>query len=127
LSGGAGDDRLYGGWGMDQFRGGSGKDCFVFYSTPTEANIDTIRDFSVAIDTIWLQNSVFKGIGSAGHLKLGIFRTSDEARDATDRIIYDRDDGILYYDADGTSATEQVAFAKLSAGLRITSSDFHII
>lgn len=127
LHGGAGDDRLYGGWGTDLFHGGGGKDSFVFYSTPTETNIDTIRDFSIADDTIWLQNSVFKGIGSAGRLKLGVFRTSEEARDSTDRIIYDRDDGVLYYDADGSGATEQVAFAKLSTGLRITSLDFLII
>jgi Ca2+-binding RTX toxin-like protein len=127
LSGGSGDDRLYGGWGADSLRGGDGKDAFVFYSAATETNIDTIRDFSVANDTIWLQNSVFKGIGSAGRLKSGVFRTGDEARDSTDRIIYDRDDGVLYYDADGTGTTGQVAFAKLSAGLKITSLDFHII
>ncbi len=127
LSGGSGDDRLYGGWGADSFRGGDGKDVFVFYSAPTETNIDTIRDFSVASDTIWLQNSVFKGIGSAGRLKSGVFRTSDEARDSTDRILYDRDDGVLYYDADGTGAGEQTAFAKLSAGLRLTSLDFQVI
>ncbi|MGF9764663.1 hypothetical protein AAII07_57255 [Microvirga sp. 0TCS3.31] len=70
---------------------------------------------------------MFKGIGAAGRLKSGVFRTSEEARDSTDRIIYDRDDGVLYYDADGTGATEQVAFAKLSVGLRITSLDFQII
>jgi|GEM_PF-6690736 len=127
LSGGSGDDRLYGGWGLDSFRGGDGKDAFVFYSAAAATNIDTIRDFSIADDTIWLQNSVFKGIGSAGRLKLGIFRTSEEARDATDRIIYDRDDGVLYYDADGTGVSEQVAVAKVSAGLRLTSLDFLII
>jgi Ca2+-binding RTX toxin-like protein len=127
LSGGSGDDRLYGGWGTDSFRGGAGKDAFVFYSAATETNIDTIRDFSVTNDTIWLQNSVFKGIGSAGRLKSGVFRTSEEARDSTDRILYDRDDGVLYYDADGTGTSEQVAFAKLSAGLRLTSLDFQII
>jgi Ca2+-binding RTX toxin-like protein len=127
LSGGSGDDRLYGGWGADSFRGGDGKDVFVFYSAPTESNIDTIRDFSVKNDTIWLQNSVFKGIGSAGGLKSGVFRTGDEARDSTDRIIYDRDDGVLYYDADGTGTVEQVAFAKLSTGLRMTSLDFQVI
>jgi hypothetical protein len=128
LYGGSGNDRLYGGFGKDSLSGGSGQDVFVFSSAPDGiTNVDTIRDFSVVNDTIWLQNSVFTAIGSAGRLKSGVFRTSDEARDSTDRILYDREDGVLYYDADGTGTTEQVAFAKLSAGLKITSLDFHII
>ena len=128
LYGGSGNDRLYGGSGKDSLTGGSGQDVFVFSSTPDgTTNVDSIRDFSVANDTIWLQNSVFTAIGSAGRLKSGVFRTSDEAQDSTARILYDRNDGVLYYDADGTGTTEQVAFAKLSAGLKITSLDFHII
>ncbi|MBB3019556.1 Ca2+-binding RTX toxin-like protein [Microvirga lupini] len=128
LSGGSGNDRLYGGSEQDNLIGGSGQDAFVFYTAPNgTTDVDVVRDFSVADDTIWLQNSVFKEVGSAGRLKSALFRTGDEARDSTDRIIYDRDDGFLYYDADGTGAIEQVAFAKLSVGLRITSLDFQII
>jgi hypothetical protein len=128
LSGNSGNDRLYGGSGHDTLTGGLGEDIFVFSTAPNNTtNVDTIRSFSVASDTIWLQNSVFKEVGSAGRLKSGVFRTSDEARDSTDRIIYDRDDGVLYYDADGSGASEQVAFAKLSIGLRMTSLDFHIV
>ena len=44
-----------------------------------------------------------------------------------DRIFYDHDDGVLYDDADGTGAGEQVTLAKLSARLRLTSLDFLII
>ena len=127
LSGGNGNDRLYSGWGNDILRGGSGKDAFVFYSTPSTANIDTIRDFSVANDTIWLENKVFTALGSAGLLKSSAFWTGDAAHDATDRIVYDRDDGVLYYDQDGTGAVEQVAFTKIAAGLRMTNADFQIV
>ena len=127
LSGGNGNDRLYSGWGNDILRGGSGKDAFVFYSTPSATNIDTIRDFSVANDTIWLENKVFTALGSAGLLKSSAFWTGDAAHDATDRIVYDRDDGVLYYDQDGTGAVEQVAFTKISAGLRLTNADFQIV
>jgi len=128
LSGGANDDRLYGGWGNDNLRGGSGRDVFVFYSKPNETtNIDTIRDFSVRNDTVWLENTVFTKAGQTGRLKSAAFWTGDAAHDATDRIVYDRDDGILYYDSDGTGAVEQVAFAKLATGLRMTNADFQIV
>jgi hypothetical protein len=128
LSGGSGNDLLIGGWGSDNLRGGYGHDAFVFSATPNgTTNVDSIQNFSVVGDTIWLQNSVFKALGAAGRLKSEAFRRGDEAQDSTDRIIYDRDDGVLYYDADGTGASEQVAFAKLSVGLRMTALDFQVI
>jgi Ca2+-binding RTX toxin-like protein len=128
LYGETGNDRLYGGSGRDTLISGSGQDAFVFNTTlNATTNIDTIRDFSVANDTIWLENSVFRALGSSGRLKAGAFRTGDEARDSSDRIIYDRDDGVLYYDADGAGAGKQVAFAKLSAALSMTSLDFLVI
>jgi len=127
LSGGNGNDRLYSGWGNDILRGGAGKDAFVFYSNPSSTNIDTIRDFSVRDDTIWMENKVFTALGSAGLLKSSAFWTGTTAHDATDRIVYDRADGILYYDQDGTGAIEQVAFTKIAAGLRMTHADFQIV
>lgn len=128
LSGGNDDDRLYGGWGNDILRGGSGKDAFVFYKNPNGiTNIDTLRDFSVLNDTVWLENNVFTAAGPTGRLKSAAFWTGDAAHDATDRVIYDRGDGVLYYDSDGTGAVEQVAFAKLATGLRMTSADFQIV
>ncbi|MBJ6126307.1 calcium-binding protein [Microvirga splendida] len=127
LHGGAGDDRLYGGWGTDLFRGGGGQDAFVFYSAPKDTNIDTIRDFSVADDTIWLDNNVFTALGSAGRLKGTAFWIGLEAHDATDRVIYDSDNGLLYYDQDGTGSTEQVIMAKLSTGLKLTNADVLVV
>jgi RTX calcium-binding nonapeptide repeat (4 copies) len=128
LSGGSGSDRLYGGWGNDILRGGIGKDAFVFYAAPNgTTNIDTIRDFSVVNDTVWLENTVFTALGSAGRLASAAFWTGTEAHDATDRVIYDRDAGLLYYDQDGIGAIQQVAFAKLAAGLHMTNADFRIV
>lgn len=128
LSGGANDDLLYGGWGNDILRGGSGKDAFVFYTKPNgTTNIDTIRDFSVRNDTVWLDNQAFTALGASGRLKSSAFWTGDDAHDATDRIVYDRADGVLYYDQDGTGAAAQIAFAKLSAGLKMTAADFQIV
>jgi Ca2+-binding RTX toxin-like protein len=127
IHGGGGNDRLHGGWGKDLLRGGEGEDAFVFYSTPTRTNIETVRDFSVADDILWLDNKVFTALGSAGRLKSSAFWTGDEAHDATDRVIYDRNEGVLYYDRDGSGAAEQVILAKLSTGLRMTNQDVLVI
>jgi Ca2+-binding RTX toxin-like protein len=70
---------------------------------------------------------MFTALGSAGRLKSSAFWTSTEAHDATDRVIYDSDNGVLYYDQDGTGATEQVIVAKLSTGLKMTNLDFLVI
>jgi len=116
LSGGSGNDRLNGQSGADTLHGGSGQDAFVYNGIPNgPTDVDTIRDFSVADDTFWLNNKAFTGLGRDGYLKSSAFWTGAEAHDASDRVIYDRANGILYYDPDGNGAAEQVMVAKLSA------------
>lgn len=128
LRGGASDDILYGGAGRDTLRGDAGKDAFVFNTRPDPVtNIDTIVDFSVADDTIWLDNAVFKALGPAGHLKPTMFWTGAAAHDATDRIVYDRSHGVLSYDPDGAGGADGIAFAKISAGLKMTYADFLVV
>lgn len=41
-----------------------------------------------------------------------------------DRIIYEKDTGELYYDADGTGNVRAVLFAKLETNLDLTHQDF---
>ncbi|MEE1658161.1 calcium-binding protein [Microvirga sp. CF3062] len=128
LNGGSGNDRLYGQSGADILRSGSGLDVFVYHGIPNgSADVDTIRDFSVASDTFLLNNNAFTGLGPEGQLRSSAFWTGTGAHDASDRIIYDRTNGVLYYDQDGTGRSEQVIVAKLSVGLRMTSLDFQII
>lgn len=128
LIGGTGNDRLFGGDGNDILRGGTGADAFIFHTGPDDsAGIDIIRDFSVVDDAIWLNNNVFTALGPDGRLKSWVFWTGGEAHDATDRIIYDSSQGILYYDSDGTGAAEQVAVAKLTTGLNLSYADFQVV
>jgi Ca2+-binding RTX toxin-like protein len=128
LSGSGGDDWLNGGSGSDVLSGGPGLDAFVFsnqFGGPSD--VDRITDFSVRDDTLWLSRRVFDEAGPLGRLKSWAFWTGVEAHDSNDRIVYDRGTGALYYDPDGTGAAQQVQFAQLGAGLRITSADFLII
>ncbi|EIM25047.1 calcium-binding protein [Microvirga lotononidis] len=127
LSGGTGRDTLNGGLGNDILNGGRGADAFVFNSALGSSNIDTIRDFNPASDTIQLASSVFVGLPK-GVLTADAFHIGTAAAHTTDRIIYDTATGALYYDADGTgTASAQVQFATVEGNPALTRADFLII
>lgn len=130
LLGDAGTDRLFGGLGNDTLTGGTGADTFIFHSAPNAVtNVDTITDFSVADDTISLENSVFTTIGAVGTLAASAFvrNTTGLAQDASDRIIYESDTGNLFYDSNGNAAGGSVLIAVLDPGLLMTNLDFTVI
>jgi len=123
-----GGDALFGGTGNDTLVGGSGRDAFVFDTRPSRtANLDRISDFSVADDTIYLENAVFTKLGNAGRLPSTAFWDGLTAHDVSDRVIYDKAHGALYYDADGIGKTAQVEIASLSKGLKMTAADFLVV
>jgi trimeric autotransporter adhesin len=124
LNGQAGADDLYGGAGADTLTGGPGSDDFVFDTKITKArNVDLITDFSVIDDTIRLENAVFLGL-PLGVLDASAFYAGSAARDTDHRIIYDPQDGELFYDADGDGPAAAVQFARLDTGLVLTHQDF---
>lgn len=130
INGGVGTDRLYGGLGNDKLTGGVGADAFVFNTTlNSSTNVDTITDFSVADDTVWLENAVFKSLTKTGALASSAFYASAAglAHDSNDRIIYETDTGNLYYDANGSAAGGRIMFAHLKAGLALTYQDFLVV
>lgn len=129
IAGGSGADKLNGGLAADKLTGGSGKDTFLFDSALGGGNIDTITDFNVKDDVIHLQNSVFTALTKTGTPSTSAFaaNTTGNAGDASDRIIYEKDTGKLFYDADGTGSAGKVQFALLAKGLALTQADFFII
>jgi Ca2+-binding RTX toxin-like protein len=126
--GGTGNDTVYGGTGNDTVTGGTGQDHFVFDTKLSSTNKDRIVDFNVKDDTIRLENAVFK-VGSNGTLKAGAFWSNNtgKAHDASDRVIYDKNSGVLYYDPDGTGSAKAVAFATISKNLSMTNKDIYVI
>lgn len=127
VRGGDGNDRINGGYGNDLLRGDAGQDWFIFNSTLNAAeNVDRIQSYSVRNDTIRLDDAIFTEAGPVGDLEASAFFRGAAAHDASDRIIFNRVTGALFYDPDGTGAQAQVQFAQLSAGLRLTSDDFVI-
>jgi Ca2+-binding RTX toxin-like protein len=128
LSGGRGNDALFGEIGVDRLTGGAGKDNFVFNVAPTLANRDVITDFSHHDDTIKLSHSFFKDMAT-GPLKSTFFFAGTHAHDGDDHIIYNKANGALYYDSDGTGAHAQVQFATIldHAIAGLAASDFVLI
>lgn len=134
LYGDAGNDLLRGGAGNDILYGGTGKDLFRFdtaLGTGTTPNIDRIRDFSVADDTIQFENSLFTrfGTGTTGAINAAYFKanTTGLAQDSNDYIIYEKDTGELFYDANGSAAGGSVQIALVGVDLALTSADFVLV
>ncbi|MCC6984658.1 MAG: hypothetical protein IT535_15445 [Bauldia sp.] len=126
LFGNAGDDVLNGGLGKDILTGGAGRDTFVFSTALSSGNVDQIADFSVADDTIHLDDAAFKAL-KAGALSQAAFWTGAAAHDADDRIIYNAKTGALLYDADGNGRGAAVQFATVSPNLALTHADFYVV
>ena len=111
ISGGGGNDIINGGLGNDTLAGGDGIDIFVFstgLSTTTTLNLDTITDFFSGTDKIQLSiKDIFKGFAEPGALSESEFNsystTSPLQLDSSDKVLYNKSDGFLYYDPDGNS------------------------
>ena len=126
VRGNAGSNIIDGKGGADQLWGLGGKDAFAFSTALESGNVDKVMDFNVRDDTIWLDDSIFHGL-SLGTLASGAFAKGATASQADDRIIYDARSGNLYFDADGVGGADQILFATLATGLKLTSSDFMVV
>ncbi len=119
-TGGSGEEAIGGGLGNDTLRGGSGID--LLYGGA--GNVDPIGDFSVADDTIRLENAIFTAVGAPGLLAASAFKLGVAANEADDRIIYNSVTGYVFYDPNGSGGSAMVNFAELTAGLALTHADF---
>lgn len=125
-----GNDTLAGGLGNDTLLGGAGKDTFLFNTAlNASSNVDQVQDFSVADDTIRLENAFFTAISGTGTLTAAQFvkNSSGTAADASDRIIYETDTGKLFYDSNGNAAGGSIHFATIGTNLSLTAADFFVV
>jgi Peptidase M10 serralysin C terminal/Matrixin len=128
LRDGGGNDQLIGGLGNDLLAGGKGKDIFIFSNalSANGNNTDRISDFIAKDDTIRLDDKIFGGL-KTGALSSTRFCSGPSAKDSSDRIIYNKSTGELFYDPDGTGAAAQIKFATLVLLPKLTAADFFII
>ena len=125
LSGLEAGDVLDGGKGNDALSGGEGGDSFVF-GDKLKANVDKILDFEHGVDTIVLDDAVFRKL-SPGPLFAEEFVVGKEAKDGSNHVIYNQKNGQLLYDLDGSGGKDAVLFAKLDKGLDLDAGDFLVI
>ena len=152
LYGGVGDDILYGGLGHDTLTGGPGADFFAFtgvddisaISGPSDllAQSDQITDFDPATDMVAFYSRNFAALRNspddAGH-SMGdiqafnldpsqfVAQTTRYATHTTDRLIYDKVAGLLYYDADGAlSGYHSTLIAQIGPNLTLDASHIFI-
>ena len=130
IIGNAGKDTLNGGLGADTLTGGLGADVFRFDSLLGDNNVDTITDFNLSEgDVIQLENTgtgLFTSITAMGSLAPAAFVIGASCTTAAQRIRYDSISGNLFYDSDGSGYASSILFARVSAGLLLSSSQFMI-
>jgi len=125
LDGRGGNDNLIGGTGNDTLTGGTGQD--TFYFTSKSDGIDRITDFSVVDDVINVLKGGFEAGLSGGTLLASQFVTGSSATNSSQRFIYNRSTGGLYFDADGSGAAGKIQLASLSSGLSLTNNDIFVV
>lgn len=124
LNGGDGADTLNGGAGEDVLNGAGGADVFVFDTSRTAGNTDTISNFGFG-DKIHLDNAIFSALGAS--LSADEFRVGTSAQDANDYVIYNPNTGALYYDHNGSASGGAFRIATMPTSLALAHTDFLVI
>lgn len=133
INGRAGDDRIDGGGGFDRLRGGGGGDSFRFAAEPGASGLGTIEDFGDGDDSFLLDDAAFLSLAASGSNKqlassafklLGAGGTAD----GNDRILYDKANGDLFYDRDGSGTDfAAVKFAEIENKAELNVADFFVV
>lgn len=136
IKGGAGNDRLNGGGGgRDVLRGGDGNDAFVFNKASGTASADVISDFSNRKgndDHFEIDGGVWGGVKdgwlAAKQFKLVSGPKLWQGVDADDRVLYDKTNGDVWYDRDGSGkAYGMIKLAEVEDNITLTYHDFLFI
>ena len=119
-------DILSGDLGNDILTGSSGGDSFSFNAL--NEGVDTITDFSVGNDDLFVKGSGFGGgLVSGDIITATQFVIGTAATNTSQRFIYNATNGALLFDVDGSGATAASQFAILSPNLALTYEDIFVI
>ncbi|MEM9370482.1 MAG: LamG-like jellyroll fold domain-containing protein, partial [Pseudomonadota bacterium] len=121
VAGGDGDDLVAGGKGIDKLYGGDGEDQF-FFAEFGEENVDRIYGFKLSDDVIALDEDVFTAI-DGDNIDASLF-LGTVAGSETEKLIYDKKRGEVFYDADGSGNAEAELVARVNRNLDLTEDHF---
>lgn len=125
ITGNAESDDLSGSSSQSSLIGGEEAKRFNFSGLKRKA--EQISDFSVQFDTIVVSARGFGGGLSADRtLRKSQFQVGSQARDRSDRFIYNSRSGGLFFDVDGLGGARQTRFATLSPNLLLTHRDIFV-
>ncbi len=126
LSAGSKQDLLHGGTGNDTLTGGSGGDMFYFDFAPTKGGVDRITDFEHRTDMFAINHLVFPNVGQQGIMTNHWFYSTAQAAEGRQGIIYVKETGEVFSDADGIGSAPRVLFALVDPGMSLTAGDFFV-
>ncbi|NET26454.1 DUF4347 domain-containing protein [Okeania sp. SIO1I7] len=129
ISGDLGSDTLIGGQGIDTLNGGSDADIFEL---AVGEGLDLIADFVPQQDIILLDKSIFtaitsdSGTGFSVDAEFAIVTSDADAETSSAVIVYNSNNGKLFYNANGTEAEfgSGGEFANLTNIASISENDF---
>ncbi|MCB1496727.1 MAG: hypothetical protein KDJ86_13135 [Bauldia sp.] len=115
-------------YGNDKLIAGDSKDKFVFSSAlDSFQNVDTVKKFEPGYDKFYLHTMIFSSLAT-GPLPASQFHKGKQAADSDDYIIYDKKEGDLYFDRDGSgNLYAQVEFAHVQKNLDLSHHDFTVM
>lgn len=119
ISGGSGNDFIIGGKGRDVLNGNHGNDNFVFNGFKDLG--DVVGDFNSKFDSLHFDASEFPNLSKKFDLDVS---RSPEADSRRGTFLFDKDNGKLSWDADGSGAGKAKLIATLDDVSRIELSDF---
>ena len=129
IDGGGGDDEINGLQGNNQLTGGMGNDLFIFTTTLSASSTNTITDFTSGMDRLVISKTI---LGKA-YTSIPKNITNDfiagidpQPLDKTDHFLYDRQTGVLMFDADGSGLSEPVAIVTLVGQPNLLATDLLI-
>jgi hypothetical protein len=116
-------------FGKEQLTGETDRLVFISSTTAIKLmatnNIKHIRDFDIGTDKFGLSPALFPEIG--GNLSNGEFLVGKQAHDRNDHLIYNADNGRLFYDVDGKGGDAKELIAVLHKHLDLHASDFLVV
>lgn len=125
LIGGPGIDFLFGDGGNDILTGNSGTDGFFFRVAPTAENADRITDFTTSEDVIVLSAAIYPGLPN-GVLDASRLRIGTSATNPNHRVIYDKVTGRVFFDSDGSGASQAQLIVTIPVNLDLTPPNIEI-
>jgi Ca2+-binding RTX toxin-like protein len=128
ITGTAGDDVINGRGGKDTLTGSTGRDKFVFDTTVKKGQFSFVTDFNGSDDQLVFKASIFKNkLIKKDKALPKTFFSLDKPKDGNDFFTYNKKNGIVYYDADGTGGKKGLEIVKVKPGTKLAAADFEFI